>query len=511
MTFIQSIILGIVQGITEFLPISSSAHLVLIPYLLNWRIPEDQLFPFDVLVQMGTFVALLYYYREDIWIILKAVLKGIFAGKPFAEVEARIGWLTLLASVPAGFFGIAFRKAIKTTFINPALTAVFLFITAALLVAAESFSKRNREIETLNWKDALWIGSFQALSLLPGISRSGSTITGGMTRNLNRKTAGQFSFLMALPALGGAGIVGIIEMLALPDTKSFLPVMATGFLVAGVVGFFAISWLMKYITSHSLLPFAGYCLFLGAGSLLLLTLNPQNSLNATASTAVNSEAVYQVDFQPELEWLLPVMNNCQQELPEQEFIYQPAASISAAGNSQDVYFSYGLPEGNPQFVYQIGEDHLELVIHPSNSLQQIPLPAVDSLFAGRIPTWQNLAESCAECFSNPGSASNLSIVVWTLPEDTLPGSQFRSHYLNSPVSSLSKFAPTSRLLRQMIAADVNAIGVLPAGWVDGSVKILAINPDNWSPPAFPIIAVTPVQPDANLSLWLACVQKSTAR
>jgi len=511
MTFLQSIILGIVQGITEFLPISSTGHLVLIPYLLNWRIPEDQLFPFDVLVQMGTFAALLYYYREDVWSILKAVLKGIISRKPFAELEARIGWLTLLASVPAGFFGIAFRKAIKTTFVNPALTAVFLFITAALLVAAEAFSKRNREIEALNWKDALWIGCFQALSLLPGISRSGSTITGGMTRNLNRKTAGQFSFLMALPALGGAGFVGIVEMLALPDTKSFLPVMATGFLVAGVVGFFAISWLMKYITNHSLLPFAGYCLLLGAGSLLLLSLNPQSALNSTASSAGNSEAVYQVDFQPDLEWLLPVLNNCQQELPELEFIYQPAASISAAGGSQDVYFSYGLPEGNPQFVYQVGEDHLELVVHPSNILQQVPLPAVDALFTGRISTWQNLAESCAECFSSPDSAPNLSIVIWTLPEDSLPGSQFRSGYLNSPVSSLSKIAPNSRLLRQMIASDVNALGFLPAGWVDGSVKTLAISADNWSPPAFPIVAVTSAQPDQNLSRWLACVQKSTAR
>jgi undecaprenyl-diphosphatase len=130
MTFLQSILLGIVQGITEFLPISSTAHLVLLPYLLNWKIPEEQLFPFDVLVQMGTLAALIYYNREDLGIILKAMLKGIIRRKPFAQLEARVGWLTLLATIPAGVIGIAFKKAIAATFLKPAITAIFLFITA---------------------------------------------------------------------------------------------------------------------------------------------------------------------------------------------------------------------------------------------------------------------------------------------------------------------------------------------------------------------------------------------
>lgn len=508
MTFLQSIILGIVQGLTEFLPISSSAHLVLLPYLLNWRIPEEQLFPFDVLVQLGTFVALVYYYREDLWVIIKAVFKGIASGKPFAELEARIGWLTLLASVPAGIVGLTLRKLIEDTFTNPALTAVFLFITAAFLVLGEVFGKKEREIDDLNWKDALWIGGFQAISLLPGVSRSGSTITGGMTRNLKRKTAGQFAFLMAIPAFAGAGLIGVMEMLAIPDLKTFLPVMTTGFLIAAIVGFFAISWLIKYINSHSLLPFAGYCLLLGSGSLLLLTLNPQYAINNSSLASVGSEKVYQVGFDPELEWMLPAMNDCRQTAPKAEFIFLPYATISAASSGTAAYLSYRLPENQPDYIYQIGRDQLELVVNAANTLQKVSLSLADAMFAGRTATWQAAAEACPDCFSAPGSAANVSIAIWTLPEDSVPGSQFTKAYLASPIASLAKIAPNSKTLRQMIAADTNAIGMLPGGWLDSTVKAVSVSDANWAAPSLPILATASSTPGNDLSLWLACVQKS---
>jgi len=511
MTFIQSIILGIVQGITEFLPISSSAHLVLIPFLLNWNIPEEQLFPFDILVQLGTLVALIYYYREDLWVILKAVFKGIASGKPFAEVEARVGWLTLLASFPTGIVGLLLRKTIKGTFTNPAQTAVFLFITAALLVMGEVFGKKDRDIDDLKWKDALWIGSFQAISLLPGVSRSGSTITGGMTRNLKRRTAGQFSFLMAIPALAGAGLIGIIEMMALPDVKNFLPVMITGFIVAGIVGFFAISWLMKYINSHSLLPFAGYCLLLGAGSLALLTLNPQISTSSTSTAQTDQAGVYQIGFDPELEWLLPVMHNCQAQVPSADFIYESFAEASAASVAMDTYLSYELPQGKTGFTYQLGEDHLEVAVNPANNFNSAPLSVVNSLFAGSFAAWQSVWEACPECFTGGGSASNVNIAIWMLPGDSFPGSQFESAYLNTTLTSLAKIAPNSKNMRQMIGADANAVGYLPAGWLDDSVKALTISDEDWSSPRMPIIASTTAEPEEVLSLWLACVQKSLAR
>ncbi len=508
MTFFQSIILGIVQGITEFLPISSSAHLVLIPYLLNWRIPEEQLFPFDVLVQLGTLVALIYYYREDLWIIIKAVFKGIISGKPLAEVEARVGWLTALASVPAGIVGFTLRKAIKGTFTNPALTAVFLFITAALLVLGEVFGKKQREIDNLNWKDALWIGCFQAVSLLPGISRSGSTITGGMTRNLKRKTAGQFSFLMAIPAFMGAGLVGTLEMLRIPDLKNFLPVMVTGFLIAMVVGFLAISWLIKYIGSHSLLPFAGYCLLMGAGSLLLLTLNPQYAVINSSSLTVGNSQTYAIGFEPDLEWMLPAMNDCRQSAPKAEFSFQPYASISAASADTIAFLSYQLPENLPENVYRLGGDQLVMAVNSANSFSKSSLSLVDSLFAGRLGTWQAVSGTCPVCFTASGAAANVSVNIWTLPLDSYLGDQFAKTYLASPVSSLAKIAPNSKTLRQMLSTDANAIGMLPAGWLDSTTKAVTITDENWSAPGLDILATTPSAPDSNLSLWLACVQKS---
>jgi len=510
MTFLQSIILGIVQGITEFLPISSSAHLVLIPYLLNWTIPEQELFPFDVLVQLGTLSALIFYYREDLLLILKAVLKGILKGKPFADLESRVGWLTLLATIPAVLFGFFIKPLIQAAFSNPAITAVFLFITAAFLVVSEVFGKKNRDIDDLNWKDALWIGAFQALATFPGISRSGSTITGGMTRNLKRKTAGQFSFLMAVPILFGAGIWGMLDLIALPNTRNLLPVIVTGYLVAGVVGYFSISWLMKFMTSHSMLPFAGYCLLLGAGSLALLTLNPPTAAISSSTAQAHQAGVYQIGFDPELEWLLPVMNNCDQAQPQIEFIYQPYADYSAAVISVDAYLSYDLPLSGPGFAYQLGEDRLAVIVNPANSFNQTSLVLLDSIMSGRSTSWQSISEACADCFTG-GSASNVAIAIWALPGNSYLGNLFEKMYLNTQLSSLAKIAPNSKTMRQMISADSAAIGFLPAGWMDSSVKALTISDEDWVVPVLPVLAASTEEPDTYLSQWLACVQKSFNR
>ena len=259
MTIIQAIILGIVQGITEFLPISSSAHLVLVPYWLNWELSADQAFVFDVLVQMGTLVAVIIYFAKDLWSIIKGFLAGIAGKKPFQDDKHRMGWLVILATIPAGIAGLFLKDKIEAAFANPYLVAVFLLVTAVLISLAEWIGKKVRNMDEMNSLDAVVIGLFQALSIFPGISRSGSTIVGGMFRNITREASARFSFIISIPIMLAAGLLGVIDLLKLPNLGQFLPTMIIGFVVSGVVGYFAIAWLMKFITKRPLIYFSIYC------------------------------------------------------------------------------------------------------------------------------------------------------------------------------------------------------------------------------------------------------------
>ena len=262
MTFIQAITLGIIQGLTEFIPVSSSGHLVLIPYFLGWEIPESEAFIFDVLVQWGTLLAVLVYFRRDLYKIASASIGALMIGKPFTNKNSLMGWYLVVATIPAVVIGLTFKGQIEATFSSAKATGFFLLITAALLLIAETVGKRNRSIEDISWCNAWWIGCFQVLSLLPGVSRSGATIAGGMTRNLDRTAAARFSFLMSVPVMLGAGILAIKDLLELPTINHFIGPLAVGFLVALVSGYIAISWLINYLSRHSLQVFAQYCLLL---------------------------------------------------------------------------------------------------------------------------------------------------------------------------------------------------------------------------------------------------------
>jgi undecaprenyl-diphosphatase len=262
MTILQSIILGIIQGLTEFLPISSSAHLVITPYLLGWTIPAQEGFTFDVLVQLGTLVAVIAYFRHDLWSILRAVFVGIVNRRPFSEPMARLGWLLVLATLPAIIAGVFFKDLVEQAFGSPLAAALFLLVTAALLVVAERIGHRTRQLEAVNWKDALVVGLFQAISLLPGVSRSGATISGGMIRDLDRPTAARFSFLMSVPVFLGAGALAVVDLIKLPDAFMQVPALVAGFITSMVAGYLSIRWLLGYLAKRSLYSFAIYCVAL---------------------------------------------------------------------------------------------------------------------------------------------------------------------------------------------------------------------------------------------------------
>lgn len=268
MNIIQAIILGIIQGLTEFLPVSSSAHLVIVPFLFSWSLPEAQVFPFDVLVQLGTLAAVILYFWKDLWTILKNFVAAI-GYRRLDEPKARMGWLLILATIPAGIFGLLVKNQVEAAFHSPTITAVFLVVTASLLLVAELLGKRQRSLESLGWLDAIWIGIFQALSIFPGISRSGSTITGGMTRHLDRPSAARFSFLMSVPVMLAAGLLELKDLLTMPGVIGFLPILAAGFITAAIVGYLSIHWLLSFIAKHSLIYFSVYCVLLAAATLVI--------------------------------------------------------------------------------------------------------------------------------------------------------------------------------------------------------------------------------------------------
>lgn len=263
MTIFQAFILGIIQGLTEFIPVSSSGHLVLVPHFLGWQFDHDRAFIFDVLVQWGTLVAVFIYYWRDLTAIATSFCKSTLAGKPFATEDSRMGWYLILATIPAVVVGLLCKDYIAAAFSNPRITGMFLLLTAALLVVAELAGKRSRSTSEIRWFDALWIGFSQVIALLPGVSRSGSTIAGGMTRNLNRSSAARFSFLMSVPVMLGAGVLAFKDLFAMEATGDFLLPILVGFLTALASGYLAIRWLISYLSKHSLYIFAGYCLVLG--------------------------------------------------------------------------------------------------------------------------------------------------------------------------------------------------------------------------------------------------------
>jgi undecaprenyl-diphosphatase len=270
MTLLQSILLGIIQGATEFLPISSSGHLVLTSNLLGWQIPHQDAFVFDVLAQTATMIAVLAYFWIDILAITRAVFHGVLERKPFTHPDARLGWYLCLATFPAGLSYLLFAEIFEKTFSQPLVVALFLFGTAALLLLAEGLGSRNRSIESLAWKDALIVGFFQILAIFPGISRSGATITGGMLRQLDRPSAARFSFLMSIPLTLAAGLIGIIELIQLPESLSQIAIFLPGFISAALVGYIAIRWLIQFLNKRPLYIFAIYCLCFGIINLIFI-------------------------------------------------------------------------------------------------------------------------------------------------------------------------------------------------------------------------------------------------
>jgi undecaprenyl-diphosphatase len=263
MTFIQSFLLGIIQGLTEFIPVSSTAHLLIGQTILG--IPSgEKIFSFHVIIQLGTVLALLLFFWKDLSDILRAFFLGIRDGKPFATHDSLIGWLVIVATLPALLVGFLVKDVVDKFFNNPILiAAIRLLMSAVLLGVVEYVGRHNRSLESASWMDAVVIGLFQVLAIFPGASRSGSSIAGGILRGFDRPSAARMAFLMSAPILTAAGAYETFQVIQTPGTAEFLPYLAVGFITAGVVGWFALKWLMNFLRDHSIYLFAGYCAVLG--------------------------------------------------------------------------------------------------------------------------------------------------------------------------------------------------------------------------------------------------------
>jgi len=258
MNIFQSFLLGIIQGLTEFIPVSSTAHLLIMQKIFN--IPADNaMFSFLVIVQLGTIVSLFAFYWKDLISILKATLN--FKRE---TPERDLGIYIIVATIPALIVGYLLKDAIETLFKQPMLEAsIRLFSAALLLTLAEWLTKKSRNLESMTWLDALIVGIFQIIAVFPGASRSGSTISGGMFRGFDRPSAARFAFLMSVPVMLVAGGYQTLDMIKMPNLGEFLPLLAVGFVTAAIVGWFAIKWLIGYLSQHSLYIFAAYCAVVG--------------------------------------------------------------------------------------------------------------------------------------------------------------------------------------------------------------------------------------------------------
>ena len=267
MSWVQVIVLSVVQGLTEFLPVSSSGHLRIVSQLF-WG--EDAGASFTAVIQLGTELAVLVFFAKDIWRILTAWFAGL-ADKSKRNFDYRMGWMVIAGTIPVGIAGVLLKDLIRENFRNLWITATVLILFSLVFILAERRGKKTRGFEDLTMKDAVVMGLWQCLALIPGVSRSGGTISGGLFLNLDREVATRFSFLLAIPAVLASGLFSLPDAF---DPQAGQAASGLQLLVGSgigfVVGYISIAWLLKFVSNHSFAWFAAYRIPLGLLVMALL-------------------------------------------------------------------------------------------------------------------------------------------------------------------------------------------------------------------------------------------------
>lgn len=268
MNILEAIVLGIVEGLTEFLPVSSTGHLTIAEKLLGKDIDDDAVTAFTAVIQSGAILAVLIYFREDIAKLVRAVLGGLRdEERRRTDPDWRFAWLVVIGSLPIGFVGLAARDVIEGPLRSLWVVALALILWSPVMVIAERRATQDRGERSLSLRDVLMIGTVQSLALIPGVSRSGATISMGLLRGLDRVTATRLSFFLAIPALVGAGIYQLPS--ALSEGVGAVPTIV-GTVVSFIVAYASIAWLLRFVASHSIAAFVPYRVVVGLALIVVL-------------------------------------------------------------------------------------------------------------------------------------------------------------------------------------------------------------------------------------------------
>ncbi len=261
----QAIVLGIVQGLTEFLPISSTAHLRLVPAFAGWDDPGTA---FTAVVQLGTMAAVLLYFRQDLWNIARAWLRSLRDPEARGTLDARLGWYLIVGTIPVSILGVLFKNKIETDARQLVLIGIAMIVLGIVLEISEKVGRKERDIDSLTMRDGVIIGCAQAAALVPGVSRSGSTISAGLFLGLERAAAARYSFLLSVPAVVLSGLFELKDVGNGGGAGAVPTIIATVF--AFIVGYASIAWFLKYLTRHPVTVFVVYRVVLGVVVLVLV-------------------------------------------------------------------------------------------------------------------------------------------------------------------------------------------------------------------------------------------------
>jgi undecaprenyl-diphosphatase len=262
---LQAVFLGVLQGLTEFLPISSSAHLRIVPDLLGWGDPGAA---FTAVIQIGTELAVLIYFRHDLWRIGSTWVRSLYRPEYRGHLDARMGWFIIIGSLPIVILGILLKDTIEQDFRSLWIIGTTLIVLGLILGIADRVSADRLQIKDMRLRDAVLMGVAQSCALVPGVSRSGATISMGRFLGYEREAATRYAFLLAIPAVVGAGVFELKDIPNGDNTYGWGPtIVAT--VVSFIIGYAAIAWLLRYVTTHSYLPFVIYRVVLGTLTLAL--------------------------------------------------------------------------------------------------------------------------------------------------------------------------------------------------------------------------------------------------
>ncbi len=288
MSWLEAVVLGIVQGLTEFLPISSTAHLRIVPELLGWSDPGAA---FSAVIQLGTVAAVIIYFAKDVGRLAVAFFQSIAHRSPFESPDSRLAWFVVIGTIPVGVAGVLFKKSIETSLRSLYVIAFSMIVLALVLFAVEKLASHRKTLDQMTLNNGVIIGLCQAFALIPGSSRSGTTLTGGLAVGLKREDAARYSFLLSIPATSAAGFFELRHFIRASDQPTVGP-LVVGTLVSFLAGMVAIAGLLRYLRTHSTGVFVAYRILVGSLLLVLLgfgVLQPSPGVDARGRATASAQ------------------------------------------------------------------------------------------------------------------------------------------------------------------------------------------------------------------------------